>query len=1566
MDGFAHSRAYVVGIDQYAGPLPALQTAADDARSLAAILKDAHHYDDVHLLVDADATQTALMTLLTETLPQTVGADDRVLVYFAGHGVALDGDDGPAGYLIPQDAKAQDPASFLPMQAVQKALAALPCRHLLLILDCCFAGAFRWAATRGDAVIAGAVPLYQERYDRFIHDPAWQVLTSAAYDQHALDVLNGLGGRGVAGDHSPFALKLFDALQGAADLMPKDGDGVITATELYCYLRDCIEAETIGEKGKPQTPGLWPLPKHGKGEYIFLVPGKNPHLPPAPALLPENNPYRGLASYDAQHKDLFFGRDTEVAELTALVQGQAFTTVLGASGTGKSSLVNAGLAPALAAAGWAVLGPIRPGAMPLQVLNGLLPTAPPGILLAGKLAGWRAAHPQTPLLLVIDQFEELLTLCRSANERDQFLHQVADALVATDLGLHLVLTLRSDFEPQFTTADGPLAARWAAPGARYVVPPMAQDDLRHVIEGPAEAHAIYFKPDTLVDRLINEVVQTPNALPLLSFTLSEMYLRYFDRHGDDRALTAEDYQALGGVVGSLCQRANEEYDGLDPASKATMQAVMLRMVALEGGQRTRRRVPLTELDYGDLAENARVDAVIEQLTRGRLITKGRDEAGAAYAEPVHDALIQGWDRLWAWTRDQADILPLQRRVTAAATEWDHARGAPDPRQARQASGLLWDDNPQLETVVHMQKTQRLRLNRQEAAFVRAGSARKRRNQQVRNFFVVLLGVIAVVALLAAWFATDQRQQAIAARDTAEAQSRVALAQQLAAQSVAQDAHDPELGLLLAMEAISTTLRRDEPVVPQAEDALHQSFLNPPLLAALPVSGESGSPVGDLAFSPDGASILTTSTDGQTQVWDANDHRLRFALARGTAGGWAAWSPDSRRIAAPDANDQPRIYDATTGQERVALAGGDNTVQSVIWSPDGTRILAVGGEGATKIWDAASGREQVSIPDLNGVRQSADGGVVPTDAPVSAAWSPDGTRIALIRADGIARIWDATTGQERFALDGLMTSVAWSPDGQSILTGGEDGTARIWDAAGGGQRTVLQGHTGLVTRAVWSPDGRRIVTTSTDRTAKIWDVGSSQLPVTLTGHIDSVTDAAWSPDGRAVLTASEDQTARVWDARSGLPLYTLAGHNSGVRHIAWSPDGRHILTGAEQETSVRLWEASRGYERASLNGTPGAVAQILWSPDGKSVITINDEGAGQVWDPDSGQARFALNTQGKRVNDAAWSPDARYIATTTDDYTATIWDTAGGTLARTLRDATGIASGVVWSPDGKYIAAFNGDGQVKIWDAASGQERAAVPATAAWAAIPVWSPDSQALLASSDDGTAAMWSIPDGGKRFTLPSPEPFDPGAGHNPNYVVGMDWSRDGLLLATSTSDGTTQIWDAATGRQRFKLDTSVETQNGVAWSPDSRYLLTVNDDKTLSIWNAGTGKEETTLAGHTDSVLSAAWSADGQRVLTTSARADGSARVWDAATGQTRFILPGYTGRVNVAAWSPDGRRIFSAGADGTTRQYLIDIGDLLALAKSRVTRTFTPEERFTYFLEPLPTPTPAAGNATPPATP
>ena len=226
-----------------------------------------------------------------------------MLFYFAGHGIAADGDDGPAGYLVPADADPTDLKTLVPMADLQAALQALPCRHLLLILDCCFSGAFQWASR--SRAIGSLMPkrIYKERFDRFVLDPAWQVITSAAYDQKALDVLQGraTGDRGLAetpaGEaHSPFALALFDALAGDADFRTgREGDGVITATEVYAYVRDRVEPETLDAgQGKRQTPGFFPLRKHDKGEFVFLHPKHRLNLPPIPA----RSPYKGLQSFD--------------------------------------------------------------------------------------------------------------------------------------------------------------------------------------------------------------------------------------------------------------------------------------------------------------------------------------------------------------------------------------------------------------------------------------------------------------------------------------------------------------------------------------------------------------------------------------------------------------------------------------------------------------------------------------------------------------------------------------------------------------------------------------------------------------------------------------------------------------------------------------------------------------------------------------------------------------------------------------------------------------------------------------------------------------------------------------------------------------------------------------------------------------------------------------------------------------------------------------------------------------------------------------------------------------------
>ncbi|MFM7580639.1 MAG: caspase family protein, partial [Microcystaceae cyanobacterium] len=489
--------AVIIGINQYGQGIPPLQTAVNDAQALANLLTQEHHYQ-THLFLDEQASRSALYELLEKTLPDLVqgekatqgGEASRLLFYFAGHGIALNGEDGPEGYLIPQDAKLGETASYLPMTYLQRALEQLPCRHFLGILDCCFAGAFRWSGTRD--LVAVPEVLHQEHYEHLLEEPAWQVLTSAAYDQKALDVSPFAPDRACLGQHSPFALALLEALRGKADLYPpatqeSRGNGVITATELYLYLRDRLA--TISSQSKhQQTPGLWPLKKHDKGEYIFLNPQKSLHLTPAPVLDASHNPYRGLQSFEEEHSHLFFGRNPLVKKLYGFVESHPLTVVLGVSGRGKSSLVKAGLIPYIKQNypdQWHIFSPIRLGCEPLASLKRELSwekltqgeqfssspaLAPRSLLFAApllapplvesdspqplspqipafidQLGEWLYRHFPQKLLLIIDQFEELVTLGYPDAEREQVLSYMIKLLSLYPRQIRLVVTLRSDF-----------------------------------------------------------------------------------------------------------------------------------------------------------------------------------------------------------------------------------------------------------------------------------------------------------------------------------------------------------------------------------------------------------------------------------------------------------------------------------------------------------------------------------------------------------------------------------------------------------------------------------------------------------------------------------------------------------------------------------------------------------------------------------------------------------------------------------------------------------------------------------------------------------------------------------------------------------------------------------------------------------------------------------------------------------------------------------------------------------------------------------------------------------------
>jgi hypothetical protein len=730
---------YHKGVNNYQNGVPSLQTAVNDAQALAALLADEHGYE-VRLLLNDQANRAALVELLEDELPKRLGENDRLLFYFAGHGIALNGDDGPEGYLVPQDARLNELDTYLPMAWVHQALLQLPCRHFLGILDCCFAGAFRWSSTRKlDAIEQRTI--YKERFDRFIQYPAWQIITSAAPDQQGLDAPLKSSNRGLRGNHSLFAAALLEALQGGADAFPvaavgkPSGDGVITASELYMYLRDQVEPDTTARNLR-QTPGLFPLKKHDKGEYIFLVPGHLLNLPPAPALDVSSNPYRGLAAFEEADKDLFWGRQALTQTLTEFVKSHALTVVLGASGSGKSSLVKAGLVPTLRQTpGWNLLPAFRPGKSPIKAMNQVFASASlfDGVSisiprtskfsLSQSLNFWFQVHPQKHLLMVVDEFEELLTLCRDQQERGEFLQALAEGIARYPQQLHVVLTLRSDFEAQFQNAALLFKEQWQV--ARFIVPAMSRDELRQAIEEPAATRVMYFEPRNLVEQMIDEVAYMPGALPLLSFALSELYLKYLKRQdvakAINRAMTQEDYEQIGGVTRSLILRAEQEYHALgqqDPAYQKTIQNVMLRMVSVDG-ELARRRVPIVELEYPE-PEKVRLKIVIEHFEKACLLISGKDGNGQEYKEPAHDALIRGWERLLGWRQRHQEDLVLYHRLSVSVSEW---------LQYNRDKNLLWDKNPrllQLERVVQEPNSfLNSFLNLIEREFVQQSIKRKR-------------------------------------------------------------------------------------------------------------------------------------------------------------------------------------------------------------------------------------------------------------------------------------------------------------------------------------------------------------------------------------------------------------------------------------------------------------------------------------------------------------------------------------------------------------------------------------------------------------------------------------------------------------------------------------------------------------------------------------------------------------------------------------------------------------------------------------------------------------------------
>ncbi|MEI6778677.1 MAG: hypothetical protein WCK70_17390, partial [Chloroflexales bacterium] len=965
----------------------------------------------------------------------------------------------------------------------------------------------------------------------------------------------------------------------------------------------------------------------------------------APELPDSACPYRGLDAFNETNTGIFFGRQRVVAELVERLRDHRLLAVVGPSGSGKSSLVRAGLLPALrtngvpGSAGWQILPPMVPGSDPSAALDRAL-TADDG--------------SGAPLLLLIDQFEETFTLCTDEVRRTEFLnHLVA---LATDKGMphRVVLTMRSDFEPFIARAEA-LHPLYGA--GKVTLPPLTAGELRETIERPAEQVGLKFEAG-VVDSLLGDILGEPAALPLLQYSL----LKLWDARERNR-VTLAAYKQVGGGRLALARGADAAYAALIPEEQVTARRILLRLVRPgEGLEITSNRVRRAELDRGG-EDPGRVARVLGKLVDARLLrlTPG-DTLDDTQVEVAHEALVRNWPTLVEWLEDERLSLRHRQRLSAAAEQWQ--RLGRDP--AALLAGRLLEEARGYED-----------LSAMEREFVGAGvaaeAARARRVARTSLMIRVLLvitTIASVVATILAVQANKERDQAQVARSDAvvaqslattaqsetERQRVVIDSQRLAFAGQTQLRDNAETGLLLAYEA---SARDDNPVTGQTlRDAIDAVQWRP-----IALHGHTDSVV-SAVFSPDGQRILTASTDHTARLWDAQGQIL--ATLKGHTGfvTSAIFSPDGQRILTASDDNTVRLWDAT-GMPLATLSGHTRGVRSAVFSPNGQRILTASDDNTARLWDAAGTPLATLIGHTNSV--------------VSAVFSPDGQRILTASKDSTARLWDAS-GQPLTTLNGHtggVNSAVFSPDGQRILTASPLDGMRLWNVTGTPLAT-LSGHTGSVFRAVFSPDGQHILTAD-DNTARLWDTAGTSL-ATLSGHTGGVNSTVFSPDGQRILTASADKTARLWDA-AGTPLATLSGYTSFVESAVFSPDGQRILTTSGDGTA-RLWEAA-GTPLATLSGHTGEVWSAVFSPDGQRILTASqDDNTARLWDA-VGTPLATLSGHTDSVNSAVFSPDGQRILTASTDTTVRLWDASGQPLA-TLSGHTGGVNSAVFSPDGQRI------------------------------------------------------------------------------------------------------------------------------------------------------------------------------------------------------------------------------------------------------------------------------------------